>query len=61
VDDKKNNNVFNFQAEKILYDLERQIKTIVKTYGEYSIKDSLEVIEISRSILRGKLDNEKNR
>ena len=57
----KKNNIVHFQAEKILYDLERQIKAIGKTHGEYSIKDSLEVIEISRTILRGELDNEKNR
>lgn len=56
--DKKNNNLIHFQAEKILYDLEHQIKTIGKTYGEFSIKDSLEAIKISRAILRKELEVE---
>lgn len=55
---KENNNIVHFQAEKILYDLERQIKDIGKIYGEQSIKDSLECVNRSRDILRGKLEDE---
>jgi hypothetical protein len=51
VSDKENNNIVHFEAEKILYDLEKQIKAIVGNNSE-----ELEFVKIAKDILRGKLE-----